>query len=97
MNAHIHPTMQAALAPFAPRHRTPTIELNYGDVPMLIEYDYCPAERPIYDVESPLCGPGCEASVEVIGVYIEGHEVLEMLGAGMIKHITELVLEKLGD
>lgn len=94
---NIHPTMQAALAPFAPRRHQPFIELDYGDLPLLVEYDYQPAERPNYDVESPLCGPGCEASVELYGVYINGHEIVDMLSESVLKHIAEMVLEKLGE
>ena len=97
MNAHIHPVMQAALAPFAPRRHQPSIDLDYGGLPLTVEYDYYPAERPIYDVESPLCGPGCEASVDICGVYVGGHEIIDLLSDSVIKHITELVLEKLGD
>lgn len=95
MNKHIHPTMQAALAPFAPRRHQPFIELDYGGLPLTVEYDYQPAERPNYDVESPLCGPGCEASVELCGVYVNGHEIVDMLSESVLKHIAEMVLEKL--
>lgn len=95
MNAHIHPVMQAALAPFAPRHRQPRMELDYDGVPLVIEYDYYPAEAPVYDVESPVCGPGCSAEVDICGVYVGGHDILDLLRDGTLKHIAELVLEKL--
>lgn len=97
MNAHIHPTMQAALAPFARRRCQPRMELNYGGVPLVVEYDYQPAERPIYDVDSPLCGPGCPASVDITGVYLGEHEILDLIDDGVERHLAELVLEKLGD
>lgn len=94
---NVNPTIAAALAPFAPRRHQPTLELDYGGLPLVIEYDYYPAERPVYDVESPLCGPGCEASVDLCGVYVNGHEIIDLLRDGTIKHIAELVLEKLGE
>lgn len=63
----------------------------------MIEYDYYPGETPVYDADSPVAGPGCEASVELCGVYVNGHEIIDLLRDGTIKHIAELVLEKLGE
>lgn len=94
---NIHPTMQAALAPFVPRRYQPNIDLDYDRVPMRVEYDYFPAERAVYDVDSPLCGPGCPADVHISGVYVGGHNILDLMDAGTLRHLSATVLEKLGD
>ncbi len=94
---NIHPTMQAALAPFAPRRYQPNIDLDYDGVPMRVEYDYFPAERAVYDVDSPLCGPGCPADVDISGVYVGGHNIIDLMDAGTLQHLSATVLEKLGD
>lgn len=81
MNAHLPLTLARALAPMAPPQsvvhrairRVPTVdvELEYG-LTLEVEYDYTPAEAPVYDVESPVCGPGCDESVEVCAAWIKG-------------------------
>ena len=43
-----------------------------GDAYVLVEYDYLPAEDAIYDVESPVCGPGQQAEVVPLNVFING-------------------------
>lgn len=45
---------------------------SLGDATVLLEYDYHPGEEPVYDVESPVCGPGHGPEVEIFGVYING-------------------------
>lgn len=91
---NVHPTIAAALKPFAPAN---TLPINYGGVPLEVEYDYSPSERASYDVESPTVGPGCSASVDVTGVYHEGVDILELLSEGVVAHLSDLVLDKMED
>ena len=47
-------------------------QASLGDATVLLEYDYRPGEEPIYDVESPVCGPGHGPEVEIFGMYVNG-------------------------
>lgn len=43
-----------------------------AEASVLVEYEFTPAEDPIYDVESPGVGPGHDASLTVIHALING-------------------------
>lgn len=43
-----------------------------GDSYVLVEYDLQPAEAPVYDLESPLCGPGCAEEITVLNLFVNG-------------------------
>lgn len=55
-----------------PEHGAEWHRSSFGDAEVLIEYDYEPAEEPVYNIDSPTCGPGCPASVSIICVLING-------------------------
>ena len=44
-----------------------------GDCYALVEYEHQPAEEPIYDVESPVCGPGHPEDLTPLRVMLNGH------------------------
>lgn len=56
------------------RDRTSLQTLD-GDVQVLCSFDFQPAEAPNYNADSMNPGPGCDASVTVTSVAINGHEV----------------------
>lgn len=64
-----------------------------------VTYDYQRAEKPNYDVESPLVGPGCDASVEICEVYLfndpERNDLYPVLAESFIKELEAKVLESL--
>jgi len=37
-----------------------------GDATVLLEYEYEPGESAVHDLNSPMCGPGCDATVSII-------------------------------
>jgi hypothetical protein len=43
-------------------------DISYG-----VTYDYQPAERPNYDINSRNCGPGCEAEVTITEIMVRPH------------------------
>jgi len=43
-----------------------------ADITAAVEFDYEPAERAVYDVDSPACGPGCPESIEPLRIYLNG-------------------------
>jgi hypothetical protein len=49
-----------------------TATLGLGDAEVLVEYDYEPGEEPVYNLNSPMCGPGCAANAVVVSVLING-------------------------
>jgi hypothetical protein len=56
--------------------RDPTcgyLETTLGDSPILIEYEYEAGEDAVYNLDSPMCGPGCPASVRIGMALINGH------------------------
>lgn len=101
MNAHIHPTMQAALTPVlqaafrAPRERRETV--MYGGAEFEVAYDYSPPEKAVHDVESPLCGPGCPASVDVYAIYHKGDEVTDAIDPDVKTWMEQDVLRQMGE
>lgn len=95
----MHPVFAQALAPFAPpqssvHRKTPHIETWVGDVELVVEYDYTPGEAPVYDVDSPVCGPGHPAEVELLGVYVKGSnaDIVDLLRDSVISLLQERVL-----
>lgn len=44
----------------------------FGDAEVLVEYECEGGQAAIYDADHPGVGPGCEASVNVLGVFING-------------------------
>lgn len=55
---------------------------HFGDAEVLVEYDYEPEEAPVYNLDSPMCGPGCAAQAIIIcvlinGVWVDGAEFPE--------------------
>lgn len=67
--------------------------VSIGDADFLVMYDYQPEEKPVYDVESPLCGPGCPADVELISVTCNDSE-MELIDL-LDKKILDLIEEKI--
>lgn len=47
-----------------------TVQL--GDADVLVEFEYEPGERAVYDVDSPACGPGCDPSLTIIQMLVNG-------------------------
>lgn len=91
----VHPLFVDALSRIKTYHRrahTVDVELEYGLV-FECEYDYQPAEKPVYDVESPVCGPGCDASMEVTAAWIKGdperRDVWPLLPASAQEQLAE--------
>jgi hypothetical protein len=55
-----------------PDKQSSTLESWIDGERVLIEYDYTPPEEPIYNFDSPMCGPGCAAEVSITAVWIRG-------------------------
>lgn len=95
MDTHIHPTIAAALRPFIPR--TPSVTITYAGIQLEVEYDYHRAEKPVYDADSPVCGPGCDASVDLHAVRHLGGDIQELLDAQTLAEIEARVLKELDE
>ena len=77
---------------------TNTITLTYSGIELLIHYEYESAESPIYDVESPVCGPGNEADAYIYAVYLPSAptiNIFPLLEEYTITHLEEQILESL--
>ncbi len=48
------------------------LETTLGDSPVLIEFEYEAGENAVYDLNSPMCGPGVDASVGIGMALING-------------------------
>ena len=94
--------MARALAPMAPpqsvvhqiaRHpREHSTEVQYGGVTYEVAYDYQPAEAPVYDLESPWCGPGCPAEVEIYAIRHRGEDITDIVSEAVTDELEALVL-----
>lgn len=77
---------------------TNTITLTYSGIELLIHYDYEPAESPIYDVESPVCGPGSEDAAHICAVYLPSAptiDIFPLLEEYTITQLEEQILESI--
>lgn len=98
----MHPVMAAALAPFAPPqssvHRVPMpphFVTTLGEkTAITVTYEYTPAESAVYDVESPVCGPGCAAEVEICEVLLNGEDIRDLLAQHVIDQLEEQAIER---
>lgn len=63
------------------------------ETPVLVEYDYQPAEAPVMDADSPLFGPGCDEDVWVTAVYVDVLDVLPSLSREQIDGLTQACLD----
>ena len=98
----MHPVMAAALAPFAPPHssvhrasKSPSFATTLGDsIPITVTYEYTPAEPALHDVDSPVCGPGCAASVDICEVLLNGEDIRDLLAQHVIDSLEEQAIER---
>jgi hypothetical protein len=51
------------------------VRVEMGAARVLVEFEMEPGERPVYDVESPVCGPGCGPTVSIIQAFVNGEWV----------------------
>ena len=98
----LHPTMAAALRPFAPpqssvHKRGPSFTTVLGEnLSVQVFYDYTPPEAAVYDLDSPLCGPGSPADVEICEVMLMGEDIRDLLADSVIERLEEQALERNG-
>lgn len=99
---NVHPAFAPALRWFAPpalpkRGHSNTTTVIYGGLPLTVAYDYSPAERPVYDADSPMAGPGCQASVDAYEIKLGEHDITDLLSDSVRSDIESKVLEQLGE
>ena len=101
----MHPVFAQALRPFAPPsssvhklHKLPALpsfKTTIGEnLSVQVFYDYTPPEAPVYDLNSPLCGPGCPADVDICEVMLMGEDVRDLLADSVIEMLEEQALER---
>lgn len=67
------------------------------DCDVTVGFEYEAAEAAIYDVDHPGCGPGCEASVTVAEVWLNGADIATALMQSCIDQLTQAVWDKQAD
>lgn len=98
----LHPVMAEALRPFAPpqssvHKRGPSFNTVLGEnLSVQVFYDYTPPEAAVYDLESPLCGPGSPADVDITEVMLMGEDIRDLLADSVIERLEEQALERNG-
>ena len=98
----MHPVFAQALRPFAPPqsaiHRLPALpsfNATLGEnLSVQVFYDYTPPEAAVYGLESPLCGPGSPADVEICEVLWMGEDIRDLLADSVIERLEEQALER---
>ena len=95
---NLHPTMAQCLAPFAPPsssvHRNapalPSFKTTLGEnISVEVFYVHTPAEAAVHDVNSPVCGPGHDAEVEICEVILAGEDIHELLAHSVIESLEQ--------
>lgn len=71
---------------------TEIVNIN-GNLPLVVTYEYLPAEAGNYDVESPTCCPPSGAEVQLESVMIGEFEVLDILSNSISEYIKETLIE----
>jgi len=98
----LHPAFAEALRPFAPpqssvHKRGPSFTTVLGEnLSVQVFYDYTPPEAAVYDLDSPLCGPGSPADVEICEVLWMGEDIRDLLADSVIERLEEQALERNG-
>lgn len=68
----------------------PSFEATLGEnITVTVVYEYTPAEAAVYDVNSPVCGPGHDAEVEICEVLLNGEDVRDLLAQHVIDSLEE--------
>lgn len=68
----------------------PSFEAVIGEnIAITVTYEHTPAEAAVYDVESPVCGPGCDAEVEICEVLLGGEDIRDLLAQHVIDGLEE--------
>ena len=99
---NVHEAFAPALRWIAPpslpkRGHSNTTTVIYSGLTLTVAYDYSPAERPVYDADSPLAGPGCAASVEAYEIKLGEYDITELLAESVLDDIESKILEQLGE
>jgi hypothetical protein len=92
-----HPAESAGTYPLRARSapKLPSFTGWIGDdIKVTVTYEYTPAERPNYNVESPLCGPGCDAEVDVIEVLLDGVDLRDVLADSVIESLEDQAMAR---
>lgn len=94
---HPHaPIIQSVLNSMCPRRPVNEITLDVNGATLIVQYDYQPAERAVYDLDSPMCGPGCAAEVEITDVRVLG-DATDVLSTAVLEYIKSKVLAARGE
>ena len=69
--------------------------MTAGDATVLVEYEYQPAEAANLNLESPMCGPGCEANVSILQALVNGEwcDPYDVFDASLIVRWGEKIAE----
>ena len=89
MNDHLHPVMQAALAPFAPKAYVPSrrTHVTYMGIELAVRYEYQAAEKQTWDE------PGWAAVATLFEACVGGVDIYELLSAEQVAAIEQLLVE----
>lgn len=70
--------------------------MTFGNAEVLVEYEFIDAEAPIYDADHPGVGPGHDAQVNVLNVFINGFwcDPQDVVPAETLKRWEETLVEQ---
>lgn len=61
--------------------------LHYNDVPLDVHFDYFPEQQGIYFAPPEDCQEHIPASIEITEVYLDKHEIMEMLADHVLDNL----------
>lgn len=92
-----HPAESAGTYPLRARKPPvlPSFEATLGEsITVTVTYEHTPAEAAVYDVNSPVCGPGHDAEVDVIEVLLDGVDLRDVLADSVIESLEEQAMAR---
>lgn len=81
--------------------KSDSIQITYENVLYQIDFDYFPGEEPNLDPESPTCGPGSPAEIEIWSISVNADKykqnIIEIVKDEIIEYFEELVAQKMNE
>lgn len=77
--------------------KSDSTHITYENVLYQIDFDYFPEEKPNLDPESPTCGPGAPAEIEIWSISVNSDKykrnIIEIVKDDIIEYFEEQVAQ----
>jgi hypothetical protein len=70
------------------------IEISHDVGELEVGFEYQRGEEPVFNLDSPMCGPGTASDIEIVEVWVNGAEIKAVMSDDAIEALGNDVLEK---